>query len=193
MKQTHNDNNKWDSIYKTEGVNYKYYDIFQPHESMPRIAEFFKEHNVKKVLDLGCGAGRNLLFLLKSGFDVYGMDLSEEGLRLAGQKLLENNLTADLKRINFSDKFPYPNKFFDAVISVQVLQHGVEKDILKSIGEIERVLKPKGMVFMTLSGRYSEGRIRKVLVKTARMIAPNTYVPTEEMNQGCRISSTTNP
>jgi 2-polyprenyl-3-methyl-5-hydroxy-6-metoxy-1,4-benzoquinol methylase len=41
----------------------------------------FRRHKVKSVLDLGCGAGRNCLFLAKKGFNLMSFDISESALR----------------------------------------------------------------------------------------------------------------
>ncbi len=58
--------NQWNEIYKKEGTNYGYYNILEPHKDMPKVARFFKKQGVKKVLDLGCGAGRNLIYFSTS-------------------------------------------------------------------------------------------------------------------------------
>jgi len=58
------------------------------------------------------------------------------------------------------------------------LQHGKISEIKKAIKEIGRVLKPGGLVFITLSGRISKSKVRDYLIKTAKKIAPRTYVPT---------------
>src|SRR3989344_1894822 len=53
-----------------------------------------------------------------------------------------------------------------------------EKDILKGILEMERVIKPSGLIFITLLGRISQNKLRYCLVKTAKKIEENTYLPT---------------
>jgi len=168
--------NQWDEIYKKQGRSYKRYDILSPHEDLPRVARFFRKHGVKCVLDLGCGAGRNLIYLSRF-FETYGLDAAPEGLRLAKAELKKSGLNAGLVCANAFSGLPYRDAQFEAVVSVQVLQHGTESQIIRAITEIVRVLKPSGLIFVTLSGRYSRGRLRPVLVKTARKIAPNTYVP----------------
>jgi HAD superfamily hydrolase (TIGR01509 family) len=171
--------NQWNKIYKKDGVNYNYYDVInEPHRDMEMVSRELKKSKVIRVLDLGCGAGRNTWFLAEKGFDVYGFDLAKNGISLLKNKLNEKGLRANLIVGNMFEKLPYRDNFFDAVISVQVLQHGNESQINHVIKEIERILNPNGLIFVTLCGRYSEGKLRHCLVKTAKKIASNTYVPT---------------
>jgi SAM-dependent methyltransferase len=169
---------QWNKIYKNKLTKYKYYDVLEPHEDMPFIAEIFEENDVKKVLDLGCGAGRNLLYLANAGFEMYGIDIAEEGVKVLDTRLADSGLKADLRVGNILDPLPYPDNFFDAVISIQVMQHGTEKQILKTILELKRIIKPNGLILVTLCGRIANGHIRYCLVKTAQLIAPHTYKPT---------------
>ncbi|MBU0667187.1 MAG: methyltransferase domain-containing protein [Nanoarchaeota archaeon] len=169
---------QWNDIYKKEGKNYSHYDILEPHEEMKQLSKIFKKNNVKNILDLGCGAGRNLLYLSEQGFDVVGVDNAKEGLKILKKELKKKKLKSDLFLGNVFSKLPFGNNFFDAVISVQVLQHSTEKNIIKSISEIRRILKKDGLVFITLAGRIACGKVRYCLVKTAKEIAPNTFKPT---------------
>ncbi len=176
--------NHWNDIYKKEGTGYQYYNILEPHKDMPRMAEVFRKKGVEKVLDLGCGAGRNLVYLASRGFKAYGMDIAPEGLKIIRENLSKAGLDSELRRGDVYERLPYPDGFFDAVVSVQTLQHNTEDKIISAIGEIKRVLRPGGLVFVTLSGRLSQGKVRLFLVKTAKKIAPNTYVPTQGNEMG---------
>lgn len=85
--------------------------------------------------------------LAKEGFDVYGMDSSEEGIKLAKEHLnVKWGVDADLK-VGLFDELPYDDCFFDIVLDVVSMQH---IDILtsqKSLKEIYRVLKPGGLFY----------------------------------------------
>lgn len=168
----------WNLIYKKGEKNYQYYDFTQSHRDIHRIVKIFNKKKIRRILDLGCGAGRNLLYLAKKGFEMYGIDIAGEGIKITKEGLRERKLKAILKVGNIFKSLPYRNNFFDAIISVQVLQHGKFSQINKAIKEIERILKPGGFVFITLCGRYSKGKVRYCVVKTAKKIAPRTYLPT---------------
>lgn len=175
---------KWNEIYQKGSKEYQYYDFLQPHKDLDKVIQIFREREVDKILDVGCGAGRNLIPLVRQGFDVSGVDLAPEGIKRADDELEKEGLSANLAKADIFESLPYKDEFFDAVVSVQVLQHGMISQIKRGIAEIERVLAPEGLVFITLCGRYSQGGTRYCLVKTARKIADRTYVPTKGSEVG---------
>ena len=169
--------NQWDEIYKKK--KYGYYDLEKPYSGISKIISVLKKRKCRNVLDLGCGSGRNLVTLGKAGFNVYGLDYSKKGISSARILLMKKSLDAKLSVADAFSSLPYPDNFFDAVISIQVLSHSGEKGILNAISEINRVLRPKGIVFVTVPGRISNNKVRECLVRAAKKIAPNTYVPTK--------------
>ncbi|GIK84313.1 MAG: hypothetical protein BroJett025_09350 [Patescibacteria group bacterium] len=171
-------NTAWNKIYKNKIKKYSYYDILEPHEDMAWLSTFFKENGAKNILDLGCGAGRNALFLAKEGFSVWGMDNAEEGLLVAKDQAKKEKVKLTVTLGDIYKSLPYAENSFDAIISIQVLQHNKREQIQKTLAEIHRILKPGGFLFITVCGRYSKGKVRYCLVKTADKIAENTYVPT---------------
>lgn len=177
--------NQWEKIYQGEGQSYKYYSILElPHVDMDKVIGIFKKNKVKKILDLGCGAGRNTWYLADKGFEVYGLDNAPTGLKILRRALKERGLAAKLEVGDAFASLPYADNSFDALVSVQVMQHAKESVIIKAIKEIVRVVKPGGLIFITLCGRCSKGKVRYCLVQTAKKIAPNTYVPTQGNETG---------
>lgn len=146
---------------------------------MERIVEVFKEHTVKKVLDLGCGSGRHLIYLAQLGFEVYGIDLAETGIKIAKDWLDEKDLHAELRIGSVYEKLPYEDDFFDAVISIRVIHHAKIEDIRKAIKEIQRVLKPRGLIFITVRKRTPKKRRLKF-----RALDSRTYIPVEGDEKG---------
>lgn len=167
----------WNKIYKNKAENYTYYDLNEAHEDLGNIIDIFKKEKIKRVLDLGCGIGRNLIPLAKHGFIVDGIDYAPEAIKQTKSILKKEKLKATLIEGNIYKTLPYKNESFDGLISVQVIQHANENNLVRAIKEIYRVLKPGGIIFVTVCGRISKGKVRYCLVKTAKKIAPNTYVP----------------
>lgn len=165
----------WDDVFAKKG---KFFT--KPHPDMERLAKLFSEKGVRRVLDLGCGTGRHLLFLLKRKFEVYGFDGSPNGLEIAKNWLAEENLTSELVCQKIEHKFPYKDGFFDAVISIQVIHHNLLKDIVFTVNEIERILKREGFIFITfplLQGFY----VKKDYMKK---VEPRTYIPLKGPEKG---------
>ncbi|MBR9700638.1 class I SAM-dependent methyltransferase [Candidatus Woesearchaeota archaeon] len=167
----------WDDIYKKDPKDYSYYDLGKPHKDLPKIVRRFK--GVKNVLDIGCGSGRNFFYLTKH-FQVEGIDIAKEGVRQIKKILPESRVKVG----DIYNKLPYKTGVFDAIVGIQVLQHSTEPKIKKAISEIFRILKPGGWLFITVGGRISKGEVRYCLVKTAKKMAPNTYVPTKGSEKG---------
>ncbi len=166
----------WNQIYQNPG-SYSYYDVFTPHLSLEDVMHWFQSEGVKKVLDLGVGMGRNFFPMLDAGFDVYGIDNAENSINYILSQKTKYEFSGKVI-LGIFQKLPYNNGFFDAVISIQTLNHGYEDDILQGIKEIERVLRPRGYFFITVPGRVSQGKVRYCLVKTAKKVEPHTYLPT---------------
>jgi len=136
---------QWDKIFKEGGKVF-----IKPQENMARVARVLKKEGVKRVLDLGCGSGRHLIYLAQRKFDVYGIDFSKEGIKIAKNWLRKEKLKAKLKVRDIYRKLPYKDNFFDAIISTQTLHHNKIEKIRKAIKEIERVLRPGGLIFITM-------------------------------------------
>ena len=178
---------QWDKIFK------KYGKVFMgTQEDIPRITKIFKKHHVKRILDLGSGSGRHVIYFAKNGFDVYGIDISEHGIKITKEWLKKERLRANLKIGSIYRKLPYKENFFDAVISTTTIHHGKIGNIRKAIREIERVLKPKGLIFITVRKRKFRRFYPKLTIiekygkqKTRyKVIGPRTYVPIEGGEKG---------
>jgi len=115
------------------------------------LVDIFKKNNVHKILDLGCGSGKHILYLAERGFDTYGIDLSERAIEVARKLFDEKKLNVDLKIGNIFERLPYDSDSFDAIISFRVINHGKREDIENLIREMNRVLKSDGLVFVTVS------------------------------------------
>jgi len=130
--------------FKKEGKVY-----FESQEDMPGMVKLFKKRGVRKVLDLGCGSGRHTVYFAKNGFNTYGLDIAPVGLKITKDWLKQEGLRANLKLSSIFNRLPYKDNFFDAIISIQVINHGRIESIRKLIKEMERILKPNGLIFIT--------------------------------------------
>ena len=98
----------------------------------------------KKILDAGCGEGRNIKFFLNSGFEVHGIDYLEEAIIMAS--LINKNATFQIASIS---EQPYPEQFFDAIICINVLHHcQTLEDFKDSFNSLCKMLKTQGVLFI---------------------------------------------
>ena len=107
-----------------------------------------------RVLDAACGGGRNLVYLLQSGFDVYATDadlLSVDAVReLAAQ--LAPQLPAENFRVEPVEQMTFPDAFADVVLSSAVLHFARDDAQFDAmVREMWRVLKPGGLLFCRLA------------------------------------------
>lgn len=107
------------------------------------VKELIRIHtktNDIKILDIGCGTGKNLDQFKEFGH-TYGLDNSKNALRFCKKRGLTNIILGD------AEKTPFGNNFFDIITILDVLEH---TDDDKSIKEIHRILKKGGILIGTV-------------------------------------------
>lgn len=113
------------------------------------ITEYLHSHSVKTVCDAGCGCGIYALKLASNGFEVSGFDVSAHAVQIA-QTLLDNaSVRANLKTASILST-GYADKYFDAVISRDVIDHMRKEDGIAAVQELYRVTRPGGIIMITL-------------------------------------------
>ena len=112
----------------------------------------FPSYRGKKILEIGCGAGVDLVRFARAGAEVIGIDLSSTSIELARKNIEQNGLTADLYVMN-GESMQFPDHSFDVVYAHGVLQYTA--DAKQMIAEIYRVLKPGGEAIVMVYNRYS--------------------------------------
>jgi len=106
------------------------------------------------ILDAGCGGGRNLVYFLRSGCEVFAVDQNPQAIEQV--RLLAKSLNPILSTENFQvstvEKMPFQNERFDAVISNAVLHFASdERHFYQMIEEMWRVLSNGGLFFARLA------------------------------------------
>jgi SAM-dependent methyltransferase len=109
-----------------------------------------------RVLDAGCGYGRNLVHLLRTGCEVFAIDQDEEAVEHVRQlsASLQTGLPAENFQVGSIERMPFPDGIADVVLSNSVLHFARDDRHFRAmLAELWRVLKPGGMLFCRLGSR----------------------------------------
>jgi len=109
----------------------------------PYILDFakFERGAGKDVLEVGVGAGTDHVQWARAGARLSGIDLTQEGVDLASERLAMEGLTSNLRAAD-AESLPFEDASFDIVYSYGVLHHS--PDTVRCLSEVHRVLRPGG-------------------------------------------------
>jgi len=105
-----------------------------------RLAKYIKPPS--KILDIGCGNGRFLGYLINQGFDGYGIELPGKAAQRAAQITGLNLEVGSLTTTNYNDNF------FDGICMWHVFEHLTKPK--ETLHIIQKILKPGGYLMMSL-------------------------------------------
>lgn len=137
-----------------EKIKFFYNDLYQrkreqtmrPFYIYQRWLDFFSPEKGKKIFDIGCGTGYFLKAAKERGLQTYGIDLSEEAVKIAREiapnSQIETGTGEDLK---------YPDNFFDYIACLGTLEHFT--NIEKGLAEILRVAKKDAKFFIIVPNK----------------------------------------
>lgn len=156
IKQFWNDNpvgSNFITYQKTRSF-YEDYDSFRYRTEGHILEELDKlDLKNKKTLEIGLGQGADSMQIINRGAVYYGVDLTEESVSRVKERFKLFN--KEYKEVNVAnaEALPYPDNFFDFVYTHGVIHHSPAID--KIVGEIHRVLKPRGKAVIMLYHKNS--------------------------------------
>ena len=110
--------------------------------------------NRRRVLDVGCGAGRNLKYLLARGYDCAGIDADPRAITSVRREAeaIERSDVLDRLVVGAADALPWADDAFDVVICSAVLHFADDAPHFgRMVREMWRVLAPQGLLFARLA------------------------------------------
>jgi tellurite methyltransferase len=154
---------------------------------MPRLQEQFGQIDIylfdqllrgriapgMRVFDAGCGFGRNLVYFLREGYEVFGVDSDPRAVesvrRLAAS--LAPVLPAGNFRVENIEEMSFPSGFADLVLSSAVLHFASGDDEFQAMLQgTWRVLKPGGLLFCRLASSIGmEQQMRRIAGRRFRL------------------------
>jgi ubiquinone/menaquinone biosynthesis C-methylase UbiE len=112
----------------------------------------FDGYEGKNLLEIGCGAGIDLVRFARGGANVSGIDLSKTAIDLARKNFEQSQQNADLRVMN-GECMQLADNTFDVVYAHGVLQYTADPE--KMVTEIHRVLKPGGQAILMVYNKHS--------------------------------------
>lgn len=138
-----------------------------------------------KILDAGCGTGKNLEIFKLNGYKAYGLDYSDEAINFCKKRSLDNVSLGDICSI------PFKEKYFDTLVCMDVLGNLGNNESNRAIKEFHRVLKDDGIVIINCAAleifrsqhdevvhtkkRFSKKELENVFEKNNFIVLKSSY------------------
>jgi ubiquinone/menaquinone biosynthesis C-methylase UbiE len=122
----------------------------------------FNGYRGRRLLEIGCGVGTDLIRFAKGGAIVTAVDLAEQSIRLAEKNFALHGLSADLYLMN-GEELEFDDNSFDMVYAHGVLQYTTNAE--RMVREMHRVLKPGGEAIAMVYNRLSWLNVLSLVMK----------------------------
>jgi len=142
-------------------------DWLVPEPEVVQAVEFLKMRGAKRALDLGCGVGRHVRLLAAAGLEVHAADASASGLAYARAQELNGEVC--WARSDFT-ALPFAPAVFDFALAWNVIYHGDQVIVARALAELGRVLRPGGLLQITMLSK------RNALFGRGTAVAADTFV-----------------
>ena len=136
----------------------------EPSKAAINTLKNFKKENIKEIIELGAGLGRDTIFFAKNSINVEALDYSPTAIKIIKKKVLENKLSdfVSTKIFDVRKKLPFKDNAIEACFSHMLYCMALSNSELKNLNdEVCRILKPGGINIYTArhtgDGDYKNG------------------------------------
>lgn len=152
----------------------------KPQADTLRFLKFLKKEQKykvegRKILDIGCGTGRNSNYLASKNNEVIGIDISKSAIRLAKDRAEASLLTVDYRVGDIGEDYAIKDNDIDIILDVTSSNSLNEKGRENYLKEIDRVLKKGGYIFIRALCKDGDDNAKKLL-KESPGLDYDTYV-----------------
>jgi len=137
----------WDNVYSRDE---SFFGENPSHFAVISFSDFNKQR-VKKLLELGCGQGRDTIYFASNDLEVSTLDSSSVAIKNLERKLTEKNISIHTRHFDARRGIPFSNNSFDAIYAHMFFNMQFTDDELKFLfSESSRVLKNHGLLYFSV-------------------------------------------
>lgn len=152
----------WEQRFKKEGTIWS----DDPSQSAIYAANFFRNYPIQHLMILGIGYGRNSRPFIERGYEVSGIEISEEAIKI----LNNSDIKGKIKKIHNGSilEIEFKNEKYDAIFSFNVLHLFQEKERIEIIKKCKSILNNSGLLFFTVISEFDQdyGKGREIEYNT---------------------------
>lgn len=129
-----------------------------------------------KILDAGCGEGRNAVYFINQGYQIFGIDPNEIAIQYCRYMAKSFRPAFDSYRFQTGklEQIPFHTEAFDSVICLAVLHFASsEENFWEMIAEIHRVLKPGGFFWFRMTTGFGKVLEQSEALRNGRFVLPD--------------------
>ena len=156
----------WDRVYSNDSAFFGE----EPSDFAQKCYSDFKRYDVKTLLELGCGQGRDSIFFASNGLNVHAIDSSKVAIENINQKIKGKNIALHLSHFEVRQDLPFDSNYFDAVYSHMFYNmRFTDEELSYLFKESSRVLKNNGLLC------FSVRSDKDVFYNKGKKIGSNIY------------------
>lgn len=168
----------WNAEYSLGSPHFQALASDKPSNAAIRFTEYLRKNQIPfvgKVLETGCGMGRNSNYLAGLGFEVTGVDISDVAITEARKRAAVANLSVQYRELDVSTAWPFVDQSIDYVLDLGTSHLLTMKELQVYREELLRVLKLDGKFLLYTLDRSKDQESQKLL-KEAPGPEANTYI-----------------
>ena len=149
----------WDKVYSNDSAFFGK----TPSDFAQKCYSDFEKYGVKRILELGCGQGRDTIFFASNGLEVHAIDSSKVAIENIYQKIGKGNISLGLRHFQVKQSLPFDSSYFDAIYSHMFYNmRFTDKELRFLFTESSRVLRNNGLLYFSVRSdkdpQYNKGK-----------------------------------
>ncbi|MCL5782448.1 MAG: class I SAM-dependent methyltransferase [Candidatus Thermoplasmatota archaeon] len=161
---------KWDDSYRS-GLYLKQWESSYPSQELCAALSILNMSRASRILDLGCGTGTEAIFMASLGYEVTGVDISQEALKIATAKSSKQGAAVNWIQADAAN-LPIPDDSVDFISDRGCLHIIPEADQQKYARETTRILKQGGYFLIRGSAQQISEEFFPISRKTLDILFP---------------------